>query len=106
MASGCTVRQCLPRPYILVVLMCQAIGSTPSSKSDYPFPPPGWRQGPSNPAHHHSLDLRVTPARMTSWSPQEGQAYSQMGLPLCCQLVFFHSCSHPHRALATIQESV
>ena len=31
---------------------------------------------------------------------------AQIGLPLRCQLFFFHCCSHPHKALATIQESV
>jgi len=30
---------------------------------------------------------------------------AQIGLPLCCQLLCFHCCSHPHRALATIPES-
>ncbi|KAK4810539.1 hypothetical protein QYF61_004502 [Mycteria americana] len=33
-------------------------------------------------------------------------AAAQMGLPLRCQLFCFHCCNHPHRAFATIHESV
>jgi len=47
MAMGYTVHQHPPELYTPVVLMCLAIKSIQSNKTDCPFLPPGWRQGPS-----------------------------------------------------------
>jgi len=40
-------------------LTCQAIESTLSNKHGCPFPPPGWRQGPSNPGQRICCSLAV-----------------------------------------------
>jgi len=49
MALMYTVHLCPLELYTLVDLLCQTIESTLSNKCGYPFPTPGWRQGPSNP---------------------------------------------------------
>jgi len=74
MALMYTVHQCPLELYTLVDLTCQATESTPSNKHGCPFPPPGWRQGTSNPRQRICCSLAV---RMTWRSPPEDQNQDQ-----------------------------
>ena len=74
MALKYTVHQCPLELYTLVDLTCQATESTPSNKRGCPFPPPGWRQGPSNPGQR----ICCSPAVKMTWrSPPEDQNQDQ-----------------------------
>ena len=68
MALKYTVHQCPLELSTLVDLTCQATESTPTNKSGCPFPPPGWRQGTSNPGQR----ICCSPAVKMTWrSPPE-----------------------------------
>lgn len=71
-ASAYNVHWYLLKIDISVGLMCQAIKSTQSSMPGHPFPPPGWRQGPSIPVPGQSIHC-LTFAMPDQKSPHQAE---------------------------------